>query len=136
MKVLLLGATGNFGSHLLPALVAHGHEVVVYVRSEQKLKDLVDSKLLSRVTVVIGDATNTTAICNALTTNKCTALVNSAGLASIFPWQAFRMQDIVEAVASAAVKASEELEYPIRCWFMGGITVLNVPGINGAQISR
>ena len=109
---------------------------MVYVRSEQKLKDLVDSKLLSRVTVVIGDATNTTAICNALTTNKCTALVNSAGLASIFPWQAFRMQDIVEAVASAAVKASEELEYPIRCWFMGGITVLNVPGINGAQISR
>ena len=85
---------------------------------------------------MIGDATNTATICNALTTNKCTALVNSAGIASIFPWQAYSMQDIIEAVASAAVKASEELEYPIRCWFMGGVTVLDVPGTNGTQISR
>lgn len=43
MKVLIAGATGFIGSHLTPALLAAGHEVVALVRpgSENKLTDAV-----------------------------------------------------------------------------------------------
>ncbi|KAL8668972.1 MAG: hypothetical protein Q9168_006417 [Polycauliona sp. 1 TL-2023] len=135
MKVLLLGATGNIGSRLIPALLAHNHSVVVYVRSESKLKNLVDSAALSKCTIVTGDATNTRAIEEAILTHQCNALVNGAGLAAVFPWQAPQMQGIVQAVATAAVEASKKLGYPIRCWFLGGLTALDFPGRERTKIS-
>jgi nucleoside-diphosphate-sugar epimerase len=36
MKVFVAGATGALGGHLIPQLVAHGHEVVGMTRSESK----------------------------------------------------------------------------------------------------
>lgn len=135
MKVLLLGATGSLGSRLIPALLAHNHSVVSYVRSESKLRNLVDSAALSKCTIVSGDATNAQAIEEALLNNQCNALINSAGLAAPLPWQAPRMQVIVQAAANAAVEASRKLGYPIRCWFLGGMTVLDYPGKNGTKLS-
>jgi len=96
MKVLLLGATGNLGSRLLPALQAHGHTVVVFVRSEAKLKQLVPFSVVSKATIATGNASNSNAVREALVNNRCDALVNSAGQASIFPWQDPRMQDIIK----------------------------------------
>lgn len=135
MKVLLLGATGNLGSRLIPALLAHNHSVVIFVRSESKLKNLVDSAALSRCAIVTGDATDTKAIEEAILTHKCDALVNSAGMAAPTSWQAPKMQVIVNAVATAGVEASKKLGYPIRCWFLGGMTVLDYPGKNGTKMS-
>jgi len=136
MKVLLFGATGNLGSRLVPALLSHKHQVVVYVRSEQKLKQLLPSTLLSRITIVTGDATDANAIKDALVDNKSDALVNSAGLASIFPWEAPKQQEIEHAVTTAAVNASKQLEYPIRAWFLGGMTALDVSTLPGTPIVR
>ncbi|KAI4265960.1 MAG: hypothetical protein L6R38_009055 [Xanthoria sp. 2 TBL-2021] len=135
MKVLLLGATGNLGSRLIPALLAHNHSVVIFVRSESKLKSLVDSAALSKCTIVNGDATNTRAIEEAILNNQCNALINSAGRAAIFPWEASKMQGIIQAVATAVVEASKKLGYPIRCWFLGGLTVLDFPGKKGTKMS-
>src|ERR687892_2686755 len=42
MKVFVAGATGALGTHLVPQLVANGHEVVGMTRSESK-RDLVRS---------------------------------------------------------------------------------------------
>ena len=136
MKVLVLGATGNLGSRLLPALLAHKHQVVVYVRNERKLKELIDSTVTSRVTIVTGDATDVQAIREALVSHRCEALVNSAGLAAVFPWQAPRMQGIINAVSTAAVNASKELKYPIRAWLLGGLMLMDIPGTNGTQIMK
>ncbi|MCJ1290233.1 hypothetical protein MMC34_001769 [Xylographa carneopallida] len=136
MKVLLLGATGNLGSRLLPALLAHKHQVVVYVRNERKLQEVVGPSVTSRLTLVTGDATDATAIQEALVTHRCDALVNSAGLAAVLPWQAPRMQGIISAISTAAVKASKELRYPIRAWFLGGLVAMDVPGTNGTMIMR
>ncbi|MCJ1379340.1 hypothetical protein MMC17_002441 [Xylographa soralifera] len=134
MKVLVLGATGNIGSRLVPALLAHKHQVVVYVRNERKLKDLIDSSVTSQVAIVTGDATDAQAIKEALVNYQCDALINSAGLAAILPWQAPRMQGIINAVSTAAVDASKELKYPIRGWFLGGLIAMDVPGTNGNKI--
>ncbi|KAL8850867.1 MAG: hypothetical protein Q9221_004180 [Calogaya cf. arnoldii] len=135
MKVLLLGATGNLGSRLIPALLAHNHSVVIFVRSESKLRTLVDSSAISKCTIVNGDATNARAIEEAILSNRCNALVNSAGQSAIFPWEAPRMQGIIQAVATATVEASKKLGYPIRCWFLGGLTVLDFPEKNGTKLS-
>ncbi|KAL8647338.1 MAG: hypothetical protein Q9210_005619 [Variospora velana] len=135
MKVLLLGATGNLGSRLIPALLAHKHSVVLFVRTESKLNSLVDAATLSKCTIVSGDATDARAIEEAILSNHCSALINSAGKAAIFPWEAPRMQGIIQAVSTAAVEASKKLGHPIRCWFMGGLTVLDYPGKEGTRMS-
>lgn len=135
MKVLLLGATGNLGSRLLPALLAHNHKVVACVRSEAKLKDLFGPDIPSTVTFVT-DGKNAANIRDALVQHKCDAVVNTAGLGSVFPWQAPRMQDIVAAVATAAVEASVLLGRPIRSWFLGGMSALDYPGMGGVKLMR
>ena len=136
MKVLLLGATGNLGSRLVPALLAHKHEVVVFVRSEGKLKGLLPSTILSEITVITGNATNSNAISDALVSHKCNALVNAAGAAAVFPWQAPTMQEVVRAVVTAGVDASKKLGWPIRAWIMGGMGALDYPGMKDTKIVR
>lgn len=136
MPVFLLGATGNVGSRLLPALLAHKQEVVVYVRNESKLKAFIPSEILSQVTVVNGEATDSNSIRNALIEHGCDSLINSAGLAAILPWSEPQMQDIIKAVATGAVDASKELNHPIRAWFLGGMTILDFPGMEGTQLMR
>ena len=136
MKVLLLGVTGNLGLRLLPALLSHKHQVVAYVRNERKLKELLSPEIIAKTTIVVGDATDSNGISNALIKNQCDAIVNSAGNSSIFPWQAPRMQEIVDAAATAAVDASEKLGRPIRAWLLGGMTVLDCPGKEGTQLVK
>ena len=136
MPVLLLGATGNFGSRLLPALLAHKQKVVVYVRNGRKLRELIPSTVLSQVTVVNGDPTDSESIRNALVEHGCNTLINSAGLASILPWSEPGMQKIVKAVTSGAIEASKEFNRPIRAWFLGGMTVLDFPDMEGTQLMK
>jgi uncharacterized protein YbjT (DUF2867 family) len=52
MKVLLLGATGNLGSRLVPALLTHNHNVVAYVRSASKLESLIPATVHEQFTIV------------------------------------------------------------------------------------
>lgn len=73
MKVLLLGATGHVGSHLIPALLAHKHQVVAYVRTPAKISPEARSKLDS---VVVGEAKDSAAIKDALLSHNCDALVS------------------------------------------------------------
>ncbi|KAK4696813.1 hypothetical protein P7C71_g1172, partial [Lecanoromycetidae sp. Uapishka_2] len=136
MKVLVLGATGNMGSRLIPALLVHKHSVVAYVRSESKLKDKLPSSLTSEIKIVTGNAEDSAAITEALVTNRCDALVNTAGLGTVLPWQTPRMQGIIHAAADAAVEAGKTLKSPLRCWFMGGMTALDFPGPQGLQIVK
>lgn len=134
MPTLLLGVTGNFGSRLLPALLARKQEVIIYVRNEGKLRELVPSAILDRVTVVNGNATDSTSIRKALVEHDCDTLINSAGLAAILPWSEPQMQGIIKAVATGALDASKELKHPIRAWFLGGLSILEFPGMPGTQL--
>lgn len=134
MPVLLLGATGNLGSRLIPALLAHKQKVVVYVRNDAKLRELIPSTILSQVTVVNGDATDADGIKHTLLEHECDTLINSAGQGSVLPWSKPRMQDIIKAVATGAVQASKELNRPVRAWFLGGMSVLDFPDMKGTQL--
>jgi uncharacterized protein YbjT (DUF2867 family) len=126
MKVLLLGATGNVGSRLIPALITHKHQVVVYVRSASKLPSTAIAQLAA---VVEGDGTDGDAIKAAILKENCDAVVNAAGLAAMTRWHApSQLPDIFAAVAKAAVEVGKERGGPpLRCWFLSGFNLLDGP---------
>ncbi|KAJ5311061.1 hypothetical protein N7476_006921 [Penicillium atrosanguineum] len=108
MRVLLLGGTGNVGSRLLSALIQREHTVFAFVRDPSKLAPGVQDKL-------------------AVTQNRCDAIVNTAGLAAMAPWGKSDLPDIVEAVTTAALEAGQERGSPLRVWYLGGQSILDIP---------
>ncbi|KAI5239197.1 NAD(P)-binding protein [Aureobasidium subglaciale] len=128
MKVLLIGATGNLGLRLVAALLTHGHTVVAYVRSSNKLESLLPATVFSEVTVVEGDATDTALISRAILKNDCDAVVNTAGVAAMAPWKRSNLPEIFSAVLEGVKLAGLERGESLRVWFLGGLGVLHFPG--------
>ena len=128
MKVLLIGATGNLGIRLVAALLTHGHRIVAYVRSSDKLESLLPASVYRQLAVVQGDATDTAAIKRAILDANCDAVVNTAGLAAMAPWGKSDLPAIFRAVLSAVRQAGLERERPLRTWFLAGLGVLHFPG--------
>jgi nucleoside-diphosphate-sugar epimerase len=126
--VLLLGATGNLGLRLIPALLSHNHTVVAYVRNPPKLKSLLKPELLSPITIVKGDATDTAGIYRAIIEHNCNALVCAAGTVVLNPWGKATLPGISEAAADAAIlSAKERGGNALRCWFLAGMSLLDYP---------
>lgn len=128
MKVLLIGATGNLGLRLIPALLSHGHTVIAYVRDPPKLASLLPPAIHSRISVVQGSATDSAAIKQAIQDTACEAVVNTAGVAALAPWAKSDLPQIFRTVVNAVVEAGVLRGQPLRAWFLGGTGVLNYPG--------
>lgn len=128
MKVLLIGATGNVGIRLVPALLTHGHNVVTYVRSANKLESLLPASVYQQITVIEGNATDSAAIKKAILESKCEGVVNTAGVAVMAPWKKGELPTIFRAVLEGVRQAGEERKVPLRTWFMAGLGVLHYPG--------
>jgi uncharacterized protein YbjT (DUF2867 family) len=128
MKVLIIGATGNFGLRLIPALLVHGHHVVAFVRAASKLESLLPETLHRQIRVVQGSAKNSEAVKNAIIDNGCDAVINTAGLSAVAPWSHTDLPEIFRSVVQAVRLAGENRGAPVRAWFLGGQGVLNFPG--------
>ena len=128
MKVLLVGATGNLGIRLVAALLTHGHSVVAFVRSTQKLESLLPASVYHQIAVVQGSATDLVSIKRAILDANCDAVVNTAGLAALPPWGKSDLPAIFRAVLSAVQEAGLERKKPLRAWFLAGFGVLYFPG--------
>ncbi|RDL35941.1 Uncharacterized protein BP5553_06553 [Venustampulla echinocandica] len=128
MRVLLLGATGNLGSRLIPALLVHKHTVTIYIRSISKLHKLISPSLIPLITIVIGDATDSVGIKKAILDHDCEAICDVAGN-QVLPWREHLLEKIAKAVTDAAVAVGEERgEQPMRIWLIGGIGLCRYPG--------
>jgi uncharacterized protein YbjT (DUF2867 family) len=128
MKVLLIGATGNLGIRLVAALLTHGHSVVAFVRSSNKLESLLPTSVYRQIDVVQGDATDRVSIKRAILDASCDAVVNTAGLAALPPWGKSELPAIFRAVLDAVREAGLERKKPLRTWFLAGLGVLYYPG--------
>jgi nucleoside-diphosphate-sugar epimerase len=127
MRVFLIGATGNLGQRLIPALLVHKHFVTVYVRSLAKLSATVPPELIAQLTIVVGDATDAAAVKRALVENRCDAIINAAGN-QVLPWREPVLPKIAKAVADAAVDVGRDRGgRPLRAWFIGGMMSLEIP---------
>jgi putative NADH-flavin reductase len=128
MKVLLIGANGNLGLRLVAALLTHGHLVVAYVRSANKIQSLLPESIYSQITVVEGNATDSSLISRTILEHDCEAVVNSAGVAAMAPWKRNNLPEIFSAVLQGIKQAGAERNKPLRAWFLGGLGVLQFPG--------
>ena len=133
MRILLLGATGNLGRRLVPALLAHGHTVTAMVRSVDKLRSLLPQDLFSRISTIQGDALDSAAVEAALREHNCDAVMNTAGNFVLGGKQV--LGPIATSVSTAAIRVAKNRGgKPLRAWFIGGIGSLEYPGTGGWQI--
>jgi len=111
---------------MLPALLAHNHEVVAYVRSTSTLSPEISSKINS---IVEGSGTDSAAIKAAILSQNCDAVVNAAGLAPLTSFgKKGQLPEIFAAIVKAAVEARQERGGPpLRCWFLSGWDILDSP---------
>jgi nucleoside-diphosphate-sugar epimerase len=124
MRVLLLGVTGRVGSRLLPALVAHNHTVVAYVRDPTKVCHDVASRTSS---ILTGCATDSDALTAAILSNHCDVVINAAGFAHVFG-RGGDLPSIFSSVSKAAQAAKARRGGPpLRCWFLSGWPLMDSP---------
>ena len=119
MKILLIGATGRSGRHLLKMSLQEGHEVTAYVRNEQKLRDQLGNDTYGSLRVMLGDVLD-----QAMVEQCCRGqdvVINAAGYSS----DGEPFVTLVSAIAQAVEKG---LGPGGRFWFFGGAAALDVPG--------
>lgn len=84
MRILVLGATGRTGKHIVQLALRNGHQVTCLVRSAEKLQEA------KGLTVIEGNAINSNDLEKAM--KDCDAVVSALNVArtSDFPWAKLR----------------------------------------------
>ncbi len=115
-KILILGATGSLGSHVVQQAILAGHEVSTLVRTPSKLPPDVQEK------VVVYQANLTEAPISNLTAmfRGQDAVINAAGY--VAEGQVF--VNMVDRIVSALESLPGE-DQPV-CWFMAGAALLDI----------
>ncbi len=117
-KIVILGATGSLGKHVLQQAVAAGHDVSVVVRTPSKLA----AELRDRISVHQCDLMSVASeTLNALLRGH-DAVINTAGV--VTDGQVF--VDLVDRLVTTLEGLPTE-DRP-ACWFMAGVGVLDVDG--------
>jgi dihydroflavonol-4-reductase len=83
MKIFVTGATGLIGSHSAHALLAAGHEVVLYVRNAQMARDHFAALGYDLKNIVVGDIRDKARVLRAMT--GCDAVLHAAAIVSLDP---------------------------------------------------
>ena len=124
-SVLILGATGSLGRHVLRQALAAGHEVTVFVRTPAKLSP----EVRERVSVHTGDLT---ALVPLDLVRGHDALINCAGY--VADGEAF--VGLIERLVTA-VDSLSPAEQPV-CWFLAGVGLLDIDssGRRGVELPK
>ena len=122
-RLLILGATGSLGRHVLRQAVAAGHAVTVFVRTPSKLPP----ELRERVSVHTGDLS---AVVPADLVSGQDALINCAGHVADgerFVGQIDRLVSCVDLLPAA--------EQPV-CWLLAGAALLDIGSSGRRGVDR
>ena len=132
LRVLLFGASGNLGSRVLYQLTTCGHTVTAFVPSEQRLRAGFNDRKFDDVQVVEGDALDKAAVVAAMAGggSPYDVVVSAAGSVDNDASSAEEAANtnFCRMFSNIADAAEEHLPAPRRALFVGGITVLDVPG--------
>ena len=102
MKILLLGATGRTGKHIIEEAIKRGHQVSAIARDPEKLKDF-------KIDITQGTPYDYETIEKAII--GCEAVINTLNVSrkSDNPWASLTApKDIISKSASNAIKAMEK----------------------------
>jgi NADH dehydrogenase len=130
-KVLLTGASGFVGSHVLPALLDAGHQVVALCRSE-KVGARVQARIergVDRLQVRVGDIENVDSVAAAAT--GCDTIVHLVAIPR--DWSGGRDLDRVNHLGTANVVAAAQRAGVRRFVHLGALGVEERAGLNYAS---
>lgn len=117
-KVIVFGATGAVGSHLVQTGLMLGHNVSAFVRNRAKLLAQRGNDVPDNLRIIVGDARDEADVSQAMLQHS--ACVNAAGN----PRDSTAFLEICQVIVS---KAQEQLDYPKRLWLFGGVAALDFP---------
>lgn len=125
-RLIILGATGSLGRHVLRQALAAGHQVTVFVRSAAKLP----SETVPRVATYTGDLTAIVPADLAGIVSGQDALINCAG--HVTDGEGFT--DLIDRVVTSV----EGLPSQPVCWFLAGAALLDIDasGRRGVELPK
>jgi uncharacterized protein YbjT (DUF2867 family) len=103
MKILLLGATGRTGRHIIEEAIKRGHKISAIARNPEKLKDF-------KIDITQGTPYDYETVEKAIT--GCEAVINTLNVSrkSDNPWALLAApKDMISKSASNAIKAMEKV---------------------------
>ena len=115
-RIIIFGATGSLGSHVLRQALADGHQVTVFVRTPSRLPP----EISSRLTVHVGDLGTVRPLELARLIGGHDALINCAG----FVTEGQTFVDIVDRLV-ISVELLPKPKQPV-CWFLAGAALLDI----------
>ena len=127
-RLIIFGAMGSLGSHVLRLALAAGHQVTVFVRTPSRMPP----EAQTQVSVHKGDLSKLAPVDIAQLISGHDALINCAGL--VTEGQAF--VDLIDQLITA-VESLPTATRPV-CWFLAGAAILDVDpsGRKGVELPR
>lgn len=115
-RIIIFGATGSLGSHVLRQALANGHQVSVFVRTPSRLPP----EIHTEISVHVGDLCVITTFELSQLIGGHDALVNCAGFVS----EGQTFVDLVDRLVTS-VELLPQSEQPV-CWFLAGAALLDI----------
>jgi hypothetical protein len=127
-RIIIFGATGSLGSHVLRQALANGHQVSVFVRAPSRLPP----EIGAGVSVHTGDLSIVTSLELAQLISGHDALINCAG----FVTEGQTFVDLVDRIVTS-VELLPKSEQPV-CWFLAGAALLDIAssGRKGVELPK
>jgi putative NADH-flavin reductase len=127
-RIIIFGATGSLGSHVLRLALAAGLQVTVFVRTPSRLPP----EAQTQVSVHKGDLSTLEPVDIAQLINGHDALINCAGL--VTEGQVF--VDLIDRLVTG-VESLPVTTQPV-CWFLAGAALLDIDpsGRKGVELPR
>ena len=127
-RLVILGATGSLGGHVLRQALAAGHAVTVFVRSPSRLP----AEFAGRIEIHEGDLATVEPAELARLVSGHDGLINCAGNVA----DGERFVDLVDRVV-ASVESLPAADRPV-CWFLAGAALLDIDasGRRGVELPK
>ncbi|HTY00060.1 MAG TPA: NAD(P)-binding oxidoreductase [Bacteroidota bacterium] len=127
-RLVIFGATGSLGSHVLHLALAAEHQVTVFVRNPSRLSP----QAQTQVTVLSGDLSTLAAGDVAQLVSGHDAVINCAG--RVNEGQTF--VDLIDRLVTGVESIPNDMR-PV-CWFIAGVAILDLDsaGRKGVDLPR
>lgn len=127
-RIIIFGATGSLGSHVLRQALANGHQVTVFVRSPSRLPP----EIHTRISVHVGDLATITISELSQLVGGHDALINCAG----FVTEGQTFVNLVDRIVTS-VELLPKSAQPV-CWFLAGAALLDIgpSGRKGVKLPK
>jgi uncharacterized protein len=118
MKIIVFGATGNTGRHVLASGLKMGHEMTAFVRNPEKLIEQQGEQITGQVKIVAQNILDPQSVYQALSYQDV-AIIAAGSVAN--------GEEFIRIVDSIVTPCEDHPQFSGRVWVMGGAGLLEIP---------